>query len=101
MSFRVTEGDQALTVHLSGEIDLDRSPEARKALLSSLADGRPVVVDMGEVSYIDSSGVASLVEAYQRAKESKIDFSLQRVGERVLKVLSLARLDSIFTIVPG
>jgi anti-sigma B factor antagonist len=98
MSFRVVEANGANTVFLSGDIDLERSPEARTALLATVKKGRPVIVDLSEVSYMDSSGVASLVEAFQRARAANLDFSLARVSSQVLKVLTLARLDKIFTI---
>lgn len=98
MNFRTTEDDAGLTVFLSGEIDLENSIEARKVLLAAVSEGRAVVVDLAEVSYMDSSGIASLVEAYQQASAAMQDFSLARVGERVRKVLQLARLDQVFPI---
>lgn len=98
MSFRIAESDEGVTVHLSGEIDLDRSPEARKALLAAVATGRGVTVDMAEVDYMDSSGVATLVEAFQKSSSTHQPFQLVRVRERVLKVLQLARLDQVFDI---
>lgn len=98
MSFRITEDAGTATVFLVGEIDLERSPQARKALLAALGRGQAVVVDMAEVSYMDSSGIASLVEAYQKARANNLDFALARVGAAVLKVLKLARLDQIFQI---
>jgi anti-sigma B factor antagonist len=98
MIFRVTEDDKAATVFLTGDIDLERSPAARAALLATLSRGRPLVVDLAGVSYMDSSGVASLVEAYQKARAASLDFSLARVGAQVLKVLTLARLDKVFPI---
>lgn len=100
MTFRSEEEGESLVLYLSGEIDLEGSPEARKALLAALTNKRAVIVDMGEVSYIDSSGIASLVEALQRAGETQLDFSLRRVNERVGKILRLARLDSVFRIAP-
>jgi anti-sigma B factor antagonist len=99
MSFRVAEGDEGLTVFLSGEIDLERSPEARKVLLAAVGGKRAVIVDLGEVGYMDSSGIASLVEAFQKAQQAGLDFSLIRVGERLLKTFQLARLDRVFRIV--
>lgn len=98
MSFRTTEQPDRVTLFLSGEIDLDRSPAARKALLAALARGRALTVDMADVGYMDSSGVASLIEAYQKANAAKLDFQLVNVGERVKKVLQLARLDQVFKI---
>lgn len=98
MSFRVTEQAGTSTVFLSGEIDLENSPQARKALLDVLARRQALVVDLGAVSYMDSSGIASLVEAYQRAKTANLGFTLAHVGSGVMKVLSLARLDQVFPI---
>lgn len=98
MSFRTAEGDTGVTVFLNGEIDLDRSPEARKVLLAAVTKGRAITVDMSEVGYMDSSGIASLVEAYQKASAAKLDFGLTGVGPRVLKVLQLAKLDQVFRV---
>jgi anti-sigma B factor antagonist len=98
MSFRVVEDNGAATVFLTGDIDLEHSPEARATLLATVKKGRPVIVDLSGVQYMDSSGVASLVEAFQRARAANLEFSLARVSEQVLKVLTLARLDKIFTI---
>jgi anti-sigma B factor antagonist len=98
MSFEIAEGPEGSTVLLTGEIDLERSPLARKTLLAAIGKGRTVLVDMAGVSYMDSSGIASLVEAYQKARAAKTEFALIRVGPAVHKVLTLARLDKIFTI---
>ena len=99
MSFRISEDGAAATVFLTGDIDLETSPLARQTLLAAVDKGMPVVVDMGGVSYMDSSGIASLVEAFQKAKSAGHDFSLARVGGTVQKVLALARLDKVFRIV--
>ncbi len=64
------EGDIAV-IALSGDIDLESSPKVRTALLDCVGLKPGVLVDMSEVSYIDSSGVASLVEAFQTARKSK------------------------------
>jgi anti-sigma B factor antagonist len=98
MSFRVVEENGSSTVLLTGDIDLERSPLARTALLASVKKGRPVIVDLSAVNYMDSSGVASLVEAFQRARAGNIEFSLLKPSDQVRKVLTLARLDKIFTI---
>lgn len=98
MSFRISEEGGAATVFLSGEIDLESSPRARQSLLAAVDKGLPVVVDMGEVSYMDSSGIASLIEAFQKSRAAGHDFSLARVRGSVQKVLALARLDKVFRI---
>ena len=85
---------------LRGEIDLQNSPEVRKELLASLADGRNIVVDLALVDYIDSSGIACLVEAYQIVQRGGRRFSLAAVSAAALRVLKLARLDEVFVIHP-
>lgn len=91
------EGPYAV-VALSGEVDLHHSPSARKQLLAQLQAQRPVLVDLAAVEYIDSSGVASLVEGYQLARTSDLEFALVGVSEAVMRVLRLARLDQVFPI---
>lgn len=98
MGFRVQDEAGVSTVFLSGEIDLERSPEARRTLLDTLARRQSLIVDLHEVSYIDSSGIASLVEAYQKARTANLGFTLAEVGPPVMRVLSLARLDKVFPI---
>lgn len=91
------EHDYAI-VCLAGEIDLHSSPEARKLILACLHEGRPTLVDLGNVGYIDSSGVASLVEGFQLARQRQLDFGLVGVSPAALNVLRLARLDKVFPI---
>jgi anti-sigma B factor antagonist len=56
------------------------------------------MIDLSAVTYIDSSGVASLVEGYQTAKKQNLKFGLVGVSKAVLSVLQLARLDKVFPI---
>ena len=83
---------------LSGEVDLQHSPKLRKDLLQTLDEGRPVVVDLSSVSYIDSSGIASLVEGLQHARGRKLGFGLAGIADTVMQVFKLTRLDSVFPI---
>jgi anti-sigma B factor antagonist len=53
---------------------------------------------MSGVSYIDSSGIASLVEAYQSARRARTLFALVAVSDAAMRVLELARLDQVFSI---
>ncbi len=98
MTYQVTKRGGFAIVHLVGDVDLSCSPEARKVILDSLAAAQPTLVEMSEVSYIDSSGVASLVEGYQTAKKKHLEFGLVAVSEPAMSVLELARLDKVFPI---
>ncbi|MHC4811436.1 MAG: STAS domain-containing protein [Planctomycetota bacterium] len=83
----------------SGDVDLLRASSLRAALMQAI-EGRPgrLVVDMHEVDYMDSSGVATLIEAMQAARESGVGFALCSLNEQVLTTLQITRLDSVFTI---
>jgi len=87
-------------ISLHGEIDLGCSPEARQVILDQLESGQHVLVEMASVSYIDSSGVASLVEGLRLARTRGLEFALVAVSAPALQVLELARLQKVFAIHP-
>lgn len=93
---RTREVDNACVIELGGEVDLSWSPKIRAAILDGIARGRAVFVELAGVSYIDSSGIASFVEGYQRARQARLQFGLIAASNAVMSVLKLARLDSVF-----
>lgn len=103
MNITTRKSDQGTVVDLKGAVDLYSSPEARKVILGCIQDGKPrlVMVNLGEVSYIDSSGVATLVEGLQLAKERKCEFYLVGLSPAAKEVFELARLDKVFKIFPS
>jgi anti-sigma B factor antagonist len=98
MQYRIDTQGSFTIIMLSGDVDLQYSPDAREQILKYLNSGHHVMVDLSEVKYIDSSGVASLVEGYQVAKSKNLQFGLLGVSETALQVLQLARLDQVFPI---
>lgn len=83
-------------VNVAGEVDLSWSAQVRRAVLDALGQSKKVLVDLSRVTYIDSSGIAALVEGYQTAKASDANFGLLTVSPAVRAVLELARLDQVF-----
>lgn len=98
MQHEMTENDDHLIVVLTGDIDLQTSPQAREILLKAVGVGKSVFVDLAAVEYMDSSGVASLVESFQIARRGGQDYALVSVSDGPRRVLELARLDKVFTI---
>ncbi|MSO97252.1 MAG: anti-sigma factor antagonist [Rhodospirillaceae bacterium] len=98
MTFEVRDVNGTAVVALTGDVDLQSSPTVRQRLLECLDKNKRLVVDLGAVSYIDSSGVASLVEAFQVSRKRSSYFALASVSPAAMRVLSLARLDKVFTI---
>jgi anti-sigma B factor antagonist len=83
-----------------GEIDLGRAPAFREHL-TRVQRERPerLIVDLGQVPYMDSSGVATLVEAMQTARRSGSRLVLCNLQERVRSIFEIARLETVFVIV--
>ncbi|MFP6780999.1 MAG: STAS domain-containing protein [Gammaproteobacteria bacterium] len=98
MAYEVKEEQGFSIVLLTGDVDLSCSPEARKTILDCLESSQNTLVDLSDVSYIDSSGVASIVEGYQTAKKKNLRFALLGVSGPAMSVLELARLDKVFPI---
>ncbi len=98
MKHRIRDENGATVVAFEGDVDLESSPEARKILLDCLGRTSSLLVDLSAVTYIDSSGVASLVESFQSARKTGRNFALVAVSGSVLSVLRLGRLDKVFTI---
>jgi anti-sigma B factor antagonist len=101
MAYEVSTVDGAAVVALTGDVDLQTSPTVRQQLLENLETHVRVVVDLSAVNYIDSSGVASLVEAFQVSRKKGSFFALASVSAAALRVLNLARLDKVFSIHPS
>jgi anti-sigma B factor antagonist len=100
MKHTIRQQGGTAVVAFEGEVDLEHSPTARRVLLDCVEEGSDVIVDMSAVAYIDSSGIASLVEALQTARRKHTQFSLAAVSPAAMRVFQLARLDRVFTIHP-
>ncbi|CAA7615843.1 STAS domain-containing protein [Magnetospirillum sp. SS-4] len=98
MNIETRDSDGIILVSLSGEVDLSHSAGLRKRLMELMFERRDVVVDLSAVTYVDSSGIAGLVEAYQMARKNNTRFVLAALSDPVRRVLQLARLDRVFTI---
>ena len=83
---------------LSDEIDLDKSPQVRENIKDLIDKVKVVEVHMAAVKYIDSSGIAALVEGMQLSKSNSKEFCLTDVSNEVMKVVQLAHLDKFFKI---
>ena len=80
-------------------MDLYSAPKLRTSILAAVPDADTIVsVDLGGVSYMDSSGVAVLVEGLRSAKKHDKQFILNQPSRPVMKVLELAKLDAVFEI---
>jgi anti-sigma B factor antagonist len=95
-STRIEKG--TTIVDVVGQIDLGNSPALRKTLLESLKGTDRVAVNLIAVKYIDSSGIASLLEVLKEARQSKKRLVLFGLTAAVSQVLQLTRLTGVFEI---
>jgi anti-sigma B factor antagonist len=90
----------ATILDLTGDITLFNSPDIRKALIDQLKDRRVphLVVNMLAVPYVDSSGVASLVEGLKMSRDLNSRFALYGLSKSARTVLELTHLLRIFEV---
>ena len=100
MQISIRRVENATIVDVSGDIDLANSTEVRKALLHEVHDNRRprVVLNLSEVRYIDSSGVASLVESLKASRDIGSRFILVGLSGAAREVMQLSRLLKVFEI---
>lgn len=93
----------ALIIRLEGEVTLKVTPDLKqemvKALERSAQDGiREVVVDLSDTSFMDSTGISSLVVLRKRSKELGLTMRLVNPSQQVRKILALVQLTQYFNI---
>ena len=85
-------------VEVVGQIDISSSPALRKKLLDSLKGTEHLAINLSAVKYIDSSGIASMLEVLAAAREDQKRVVLFGLTGAVLQVLQLTRLTTVFEI---
>jgi anti-sigma B factor antagonist len=96
MALRLTvdpSADGRPRLAIAGELDLSSAPELERSLSALQADGRPVVLDMRDVSFMDSSGLRVILAADSRARSSGSRLLLVAGPPGVQRVFQLTLLD--------
>ena len=93
--------DTSNVLPLDGEVDLHVSPRVA-ASIAALVEKKPsrIVIDLSQVSYIDSSGLAVLIEGMQNVEAYGGKFVLAGLQDVVRPIFEIARLDQVFQIFP-
>lgn len=93
--------EKAVVVMIRGDVDLYSSPEVRKKIIALTDKKTPnILIDLTQVCYMDSSGVATLVEGLQQVGKYKGRLKLFGLDAAVKEVFELSRLDKVFEIYP-
>jgi anti-sigma B factor antagonist len=100
MKISTRQDGSAMIVDVTGDITLQSSPELRKVVLDLFRQKHSprVIVNMTAVRWIDSAGVASLIEGLKLARELKSGFALFGLNATAKEVLALTKLVNVFDI---
>jgi anti-sigma B factor antagonist len=94
-------GEDVYVISLSGEVDLYTAPELKQQLLEVIAhDGRQVVVDFTDTTFIDSTTLGVLVSGVKRLRSSDGELSLVCSDPNITKIFEITGLDRVFAIYP-
>lgn len=99
MQIREKTIGEVTILELSGEIDINTSPQVRKSFDRLIKEERKkVLLDFAQVEYIDSSGLATLVEMLQRLKRFGGMLRLVGLSEKVKGLFEITKLEKLFSI---
>ena len=96
MKTALRHAGEATIVDVAGDIDLENSPALRKVLMETLKHAPRVIVNLQQVRYIDSSGIASLVEGLKESQSLHNRLILFGLSKAAHDVLKLTRLLHVF-----
>jgi anti-sigma B factor antagonist len=99
MEIEIVDYKGTKVMELSGEIDMYTSPELRRELMGLLHRKiSPLLVDFKEVSYIDSSGIATFVEGLKGIKTYGGRLKFFSIPDRIVEIFNFSKLDRVFEI---
>jgi anti-sigma B factor antagonist len=100
MDISTRQSGSATIVDIAGDITLYSAPEVRRVLLTVIKDQHAtrVIVNLEKVKYIDSAGIASLVEGLKTSRDMKSAFGLYGLSATAKDVLTLTRLIKVFEV---
>ena len=99
MEIKSTQQDGVTVFEVTGEINISTSPELKK--LFEKQTSKKVVVDLQKVSYIDSSGLVTLVEMLKKMKAQGGSLGLSGLSDKVRSLFEITKLDKLFVISPN
>jgi len=98
LSVRVARTASGTTVAVSGRVNIDSSPHLRSLLLQLLRKeaSQTVIIDLSKTSYLDTSGVATLLEALKAARQRPVKLHLIGVSGQVKMLAEILEVAQIF-----
>ena len=98
MQISARKFEKATILDLAGKVDIHNTPKFREVLLGTVKLEPMVLINFKGVQYMDSSGIAILLEGYRQSKSQDKRLILFQLGSMVRGVLELTRLTTVFEI---
>ena len=99
MEIQVEEREGFHIVTPVGGLDVYTVPLFRKVILKLEGDRRhDIIIDLTKVTFIDSSGLGSLIEMFQKTQQAQGELAFVIVNPRIMKIIKLVNLDRVFKI---
>lgn len=94
-------GEQSVTVAAAGELDAYGAPDLRHRLDEALAGGGrlPIVVDLADVEFLDSTALGTVVGAFRRATERDRPLTIVAPRGHARRIFTLTGLDTVLPLV--
>jgi anti-sigma B factor antagonist len=99
MDVKTSQQDGVSVFQVNGEINISSSPELKKSFEKN--PSKKVVIDLAQVGYIDSSGLATLVEMLKKTKSQGGSLALAGMSDKVKSLFEITKLDKLFAICPN
>jgi anti-sigma B factor antagonist len=99
VTISVRESGAAKVVDVEGEVDLGTSPHLRRTLFDLLGKKPKLALNLRDLQYIDSSGIATLIEVLKSAQRLQMEFVLFGLSPAVQDAFRLTHVNRIFRIV--
>ena len=95
----VSESGTALVLRIVGELDAASRNSIEPALLAAIVSAESVIVDLGELTFCDSSGVAMFIAAHQKASAEGTTLAVRNVLRPVRRVFEITSLDTVINLI--
>ena len=100
MQIDVEEKSDISIFRMAGDIDINSSPEVKKSFDRAISEKKEkIVINLKDVGYVDSSGLATLVEVLKNLRSYGGKLKLSNLSSKVMGLFEITKLDKLFDIV--
>lgn len=99
ISIGTSENGTEDTITIAGEVDIYTAPDFKNSLYDIIGDGkRNVVLECGNLSYIDSTGLGILLGALKRVRQNERNVYVRNLKDNIRKLFKITGLDKVFVL---